>query len=303
MMLECRGLTKKFGSTVAVNALDLELEAKGPVALIGPNGAGKTTFLSLLCGFIRPSSGEVRVFDHKPGSSALHGAVAALPQDAAFDPGLSVGRQLNHYARLQGLSRAEAKSAVASSLDTVQLGDSYSSRPEELSHGMRKRISIAQSLLGSPKLVLLDEPTAGLDPPNAKVIRDVVRAHADQATFVISSHNLDELERLCTEVVFLEKGTLQAHKAIDAFEDDSSYLSVRLIDVELEDFSAACTDLPGIENIQVQQGAFVVRYNQQVNPALDIRLMEMMNAKGWQYRNINRGRSLEDKLFDADSEQ
>jgi len=299
MMLVCRGLTKKFGSTVAVNSLDLELEAKGPVALIGPNGAGKTTFLSLLCGFIRPSSGEVRVFDHKPGSSKLHGAVAALPQDAAFDPGLSVGRQLVHYARLQGMSRGEAKTAVAASLDTVQLGDSYSASSEELSHGMRKRISIAQSLLGSPKLVLLDEPTAGLDPPNAKVIRDVVRAHADQATFVISSHNLDELERLCTEVVFLEQGSLQAHKAMDDFEDDSSYLSVRLVDVELEDFSAACKELPGVEQVQVQQGAFVVRYNHQVNPALDIRLMEMMNARGWQYRNINRGRSLEDKLFDA----
>ena len=83
-MLECQGLTKKFASTIAVNALDLSLDAGEPIALVGPNGAGKTTLLSLACGFIRPSAGSVRLFGHKPGSAALHGMIAALPQDACL---------------------------------------------------------------------------------------------------------------------------------------------------------------------------------------------------------------------------
>ena len=300
-MLECQGLTKKFASTIAVNALDLSLDAGEPIALVGPNGAGKTTLLSLACGFIRPSAGSVRLFGHKPGSAALHGMIAALPQDADFDPGISIGKQLLHYARLQGISRSQANSAVAESLAVVQMSDSRHATADELSHGMRKRVSIAQTLLGKPKLIMLDEPTAGLDPPNAKIIRDVIRQQADDITFIVSSHNLDELERLCSRVVFLEKGVLQANKAIAADEDDSSYLSIRLIDVDKEAFVAACAELQGVEEVREQQGAFQIRFDSRQHPALDIRLLEMINARGWQYRNFNRGRTLEDKLFGSDS--
>ncbi len=300
-MLECRGLTKQFGSTLAVNSLDLSLQSGGPIALVGPNGAGKTTLLSLCCGFIRPSRGDVTLFGEKPGRAALHGKIAALPQDAQFDPGLPVARQLNHFARLQGLSRGQAVTAVAKALDTVQMSGSLHAQADELSHGMRKRVAIAQVLLGTPELALLDEPTAGLDPPNAKIIRDVVTQHKDQTTFIISSHNLDELERLCTEVVFLQKGALQAHKPIDAYEDDSNYLTVRLSDVSVAEFTDACYAVDGVEQVSQQQGGFVIRYDRQSHPALDIRLMEMMNTKGWQYKNLSRGRSLEDQLFGSDS--
>lgn len=296
-MLECKGLTKKFGSTIAVSALDLSLKAGGPIALVGPNGAGKTTLLSLCCGFIRPSGGSVTLFGQKPGHAALHGKIAALPQDAQFDPGLSVARQLMHYARLQGLSRGQAKEAVIKALDIVQMRDSQQAQADELSHGMRKRVAIAQVLLGTPEIALLDEPTAGLDPPNAKIIRDVVAEHKEKTTFVVSSHNLDELERLCSEVVFLQNGALHAHKSIDAYDDDSSYLTVRLSDVSAEEFIQACHAISGVDQVTEEQGGFVIRYDAQSNPALDIRLMEMMNAKGWQYRNLNRGRSLEDQLF------
>ncbi len=300
-MLECQGLTKQFGSTLAINALDLSLHAGGPIALVGPNGAGKTTFLSLCCGFIRSSSGSLKLFGEKPGSAALHGKIAALPQDAQFDPGLPVARQLTHYARLQGLSRGESGNAVAKALDTVQMNDSQHAQADELSHGMRKRVAIAQVLLGTPELALLDEPTAGLDPPNAKIIRDVVAQHQDKTTFIVSSHNLDELERLCSEVVFLQEGKLQAHKPIGAYEDDSSYLTVRLSDVSAQEFISACSAIDGVELVTEQQNGFVVQYNKQSHPALDIRLMEMMNTRGWQYKNLTRGRSLEDQLFGSDS--
>ena len=243
----------------------------------------------------------MRLFGHKPGSAALHGMIAALPQDADFDPGISIGKQLLHYARLQGISRSQANSAVAESLAVVQMSDSRHATADELSHGMRKRVSIAQTLLGKPKLIMLDEPTAGLDPPNAKIIRDVIRQQADDITFIVSSHNLDELERLCSRVVFLEKGVLQANKAIAADEDDSSYLSIRLIDVESEAFVAACAELPGVEEVREQQGAFQIRFDSRQHPALDIRLLEMISTRGWQYRNFNRGRTLEDKLFGSDS--
>ena len=298
-LLSCQGLTKKYGSTLAVNDLSLEIDSGPPVALIGPNGAGKTTLLSLLSGFIRPSAGSASILGHAPGSAALHGKLSALPQDANLDPRLSVSRQLQHFAQLQGLSGREAATAVQSSLETVQLADAAHKKPDELSHGMRKRIAIAQMLMGEPKLALLDEPTAGLDPPNVKIIRDVIARHAGNTTFVISSHNLDELEKLCRDVVFLDKGKLVKHQPISDLSEQQGVLNVRLTDVDADEFMLACRDLPGTLNVTLQeQGNFIIDYDADGHPAFDIRLIELLNARGWRYRNVSKGRSLEDKLFD-----
>lgn len=298
-LLSCQGLTKKYGSTLAVNDLSLDIESGPPVALIGPNGAGKTTLLSLLSGFIRPSNGSATILGHAPGSAALHGKLSALPQDANLDPRLSVSRQLRHFAQLQGLSKREAVAAVQTSLETVQLADAAHKKPDELSHGMRKRIAIAQMLMGEPKLALLDEPTAGLDPPNVKIIRDVIARHAGNTTFVISSHNLDELEKLCRDVVFLDKGKLLKHQPISDLSEQQGVLNVRLTDVDADEFVQACRELPGILNVALQeQGNFIIEYDADSHPAFDIRLIELLNARGWRYRNVSKGRSLEDKLFD-----
>ena len=298
-LVSCQALTKNYGSTIALDSLDLTLNSGSPIALVGPNGAGKTTLLSLLCGYIRPSSGSVTISGHRPGSSALHGKLAALPQDAVLDPRFSVIRQLMHLARLQGMSAAEAESESMRALELVQLADSATTRPEELSHGMRKRVSIAQVLMGQPQLALLDEPTAGLDPPNVKIIRDVVTANADKTTFVISSHNLDEVEKLCETVVLLEKGKLRQHEQIAEITDDADYLTIRLSQVDASEFIAACGHLPGVTSVeQQQQGAFLIAYDAQSHPAMEIKLLEMMSQKGWAYKNLARGRSLEDRLFE-----
>jgi len=128
-IIRCENLTKRYGSTRAINELTIELDDGDPIALIGPNGAGKTTLISLICGFIQPSQGNLSILGHKPGSTALSGQLAALPQDALLDPRLSVGRQLRFLARLQGMSSREAKAEVARVLETVDMQDSSGSRP------------------------------------------------------------------------------------------------------------------------------------------------------------------------------
>ena len=161
-LIVANGLSKRYGGTTALDQITLTLEPGAPVALIGPNGAGKTTFLSLLCGFIRPSAGTVQILGKKPGSSSLSGRLAALPQDAVLDPRLGIGRQLRFLSELQGMTRRDARVDVERVLQAVDLADVVHKKPTELSHGMRKRVSIAQTLLGSPSVVLLDEPTAGI---------------------------------------------------------------------------------------------------------------------------------------------
>ena len=294
-VVHCQGLTKRYGSTHAIDQLTLELNAGEPIALIGPNGAGKTTLISLICGFIRPSEGQVSILGHEPGAAALSGQLAALPQDALLDPRLNVGRQLRFFARLQGLSKREASAEVDRVLDTVDLKDSASSRPTDLSHGMRKRIAIAQSLIGSPRLVLLDEPTAGIDPPNARMIRDLVREQSANTTFIVSSHNLDELERLCGSVVYLENGRLVS---FDAVNDDESHdiLTLRTANMAADEFIPLCRQIPHVKDVsQTMQGDYLIETDNDM--LASIAVLQLLAENGWRYRHLARGKSLEERLY------
>ena len=294
-IISTHGLGKRYGSVQALDNLELVIEAGEPVALIGPNGAGKTTLLSLLCGYIRASEGTALVLGETPGSGSLSGRLAALPQDAHLDPRFSVHRQLRLLARLQGLSKSDSFSEVERVLDVVKLSDSVNKKPGELSHGMRKRVSIAQALIGQPELVLLDEPTAGIDPPNVKIIRDLIRAESGSTTFVISSHNLDELEKLCTSVVYLSHGKLVESGPLDASTDDG-YLTVRVSSVPEAQFIRECLKLPGVVDVQRQtQGDYLIK--QTIGHAVDQALLQMLAKNGWVYRQLARGRSLEERLY------
>jgi ABC-2 type transport system ATP-binding protein len=293
--IECQGLTKRFGRTVALDNVTLSLPAGEPIALIGPNGAGKTTFLSLLCGFIKPTSGNVEILGESPGARALSGRVSALPQDALLDPRISVGRQLRLFAKLQGMKNRQACEEVERVLHLVDLQDSIDTKSSDLSHGMRKRIAIAQALLGTPQLVLLDEPTAGIDPPNAKIIRDLIREQSGHTTFVVSSHNLDELERLCGTVVYLEKGKLiSVGPVTDDTQDD--YITVRMGTVVAPEFVQAMESLAHVSTVtKTAQGDFLIKTVNDMQASAG--LMQLFVEKGWRYRHISRGKTLEERLY------
>ncbi len=294
-VLETHGLTKRYGGVTALDNVAITLEAGEPIALIGPNGAGKTTLLSLVCGFIRPSAGRASVLGLPVGSSKLSGRVAALPQDAQFDPALSINRQLTFFARLQGLYGKAAKDDVARVLDVVKLGDAGGKRVDELSHGMRKRIALAQALLGKPELVLLDEPTAGIDPPNVKIIRDLIRSESANTTFVISSHNLDELEKLCSHVVYLSEGRLLKSESI-SLSEDAGFITLRLPTAPEEAFMQSARQLDGVLDVQRQaQGDYLLRVDDDI--AVDQALLVLLAEQGWQYKHIIKGRSLEERLY------
>jgi len=297
-MVEIQGLEKRFGSVKALSDLTLELEAGAPIALIGPNGAGKTTLFSILCGYLRPSEGRVTVLGETPGSRALVGRLTSMPQDARMDPHFTIGRQLTHYARLQGLSKREAKLDMERVLEVVQLPNAVAMKPEALSHGMRKRVALAQALLGKPELVLLDEPTAGIDPPNVKIIRDLVTELSRSMTFVVSSHNLDELERLCQSVVYLESGRLKQTGSVAApSEEHDNYLTIRLASsADDAAFEALVTSVPGVESmVRLSQGDF--RLQCETDAIVDEALLSQMRMAGVKYRQLVRGRSLEDRLY------
>lgn len=297
VIIQCQKLAKRFGSKTVLQQLDFELHQSDVVALIGPNGAGKTTLFSILCGYLRPDSGSARIFGHNAGSNALFGKVTALPQDAQFDPTFSIGEQLDFYGRLQGLSSKAAREESKRVLALVDLSGQIQQKAGALSHGMRKRAAIAQAFIGEPKLVLLDEPTAGLDPINALHIRQLISRLSGEVSFMISSHNIFELEQLCNKVLYLENGQLKQHSS-DTTAQQLQYLTLQLEHDNTDAMSTALRQLPGLIDLHsTQRKELVLSYNPQHNADFDLAVLQCLAANGWQYRNLTKGQTLEQKLF------
>jgi ABC-2 type transport system ATP-binding protein len=200
-------LTKHFGTKTAVDNVSLTIAVGSVFGLIGPNGAGKTTTFSMMAGYLRPSAGSLEVLGHSPTAvDELRARVGVLPQDAALPSIDRVGELLVHLARLQNLPRRKATDAARAALAEVDGSGWWGQRCGSLSHGMAKRVALAQAFLGEPELVLLDEPTAGLDPKAAWEVRELIKARRGRSTIVISSHNLQELEQICDSAAILDRG-------------------------------------------------------------------------------------------------
>jgi ABC-2 type transport system ATP-binding protein len=200
-------LTKKFPGTLALDAVSFDVPRNAVFGLLGPNGAGKTTLFSLVAGFLKPTSGHIKVLGvDVEDVSALHGRLSILPQDAFFQANVPILEQLTFFAELNGFSRDRARERALRSLAIVGLEEKARANPRVLSHGMSKRLGIAQAFLGDPAVVILDEPTAGLDPDNAHSIRQLVRRLRHSGTVVISSHDLREIQEICTHVAIIDRG-------------------------------------------------------------------------------------------------
>jgi ABC-2 type transport system ATP-binding protein len=296
-IIQCDNLSKQYGNKLALDTVSLTLPQGAPIALVGPNGAGKTTLFSLLCGYIQPTNGSISILGHKPGSKALQGLLSALPQDAALDPNFSIVSQLQFFAQLQGMTTKAAKQEALRVLALVDLTDSAEAKPKSLSHGMSKRVSIAQALMGSPKIVLLDEPTAGLDPANAKKIRQIVKDLSDNTTFVISSHNLDELEKLCDQVVYLEHGKLQQSVSIKASQA-TDFITLTMKQCDMDSLHQKLLGLNDIIQVRrIGDDQYVIEYQKQSGFAIEIQLFELFTVNQWQYKALLKGRTLEETLF------
>ena len=204
--IEARGLLKQYGDITAVDHVDLNVGAGDVYGYLGPNGAGKTTSLRMLLGLIRPDEGSARLFGRDPlleGARALDG-VAGFVEAPRFYPYLSGRRNLELVAALDGDG---AEYRIGEALDTVDLADRAKDKVGGYSHGMRQRLGIAGALLRSPRLLLLDEPTTGLDPAGMRDMRALIRRLADQGiTVLLSSHLMGEVEELCDRVAIVGSG-------------------------------------------------------------------------------------------------
>ncbi len=215
-VVSIKGLSKRFGRTQALNNVTFDVPANSIFGLLGPNGAGKTTLFSIVADFLKADAGTVEVLDiDTQYISRLQGRLSILPQDAQFQRNVPILDQLVFFRLLAGSSKQQAQDEVMQSFELVGLKSVAKRRVGSLSHGMVKRLGIAQAFLGNPEVILLDEPTAGLDPANARQIRDLIKQLQQQATIVVSSHNLDEVQELCDHVAILNHGNLVLTGSVD----------------------------------------------------------------------------------------
>jgi ABC-2 type transport system ATP-binding protein len=300
-IIECAHLSKSYGNKKALKDVSFEIQAGQPIALVGPNGAGKSTLFSILAGYERATSGTAKILGHQVGSPELIGRIGVLPQDALFDPSLTLLKQLSYFAQLQGYDRAEGQKEALRVLELMQLKDVCNEKITALSHGMKKRVSIAQALIGSPELVLLDEPTSGLDPENARNIRQQITALSSDMTFIVSSHNLSELERMCTQVMHLEQGELKALQAIGASSEGApqslDYITLRLAHKNTN-IASKIKQLKSVAEVGIKQDdEFIIAYYRCENPILDQDLLKLLVSEAISYRQLIQGQSLENQLF------
>ena len=229
--LTLQSLNKRFGKHHALADLSFTVPAGSICGLIGPNGAGKTTTMSIIAGFLSPDSGSIDLLGLGPFDPVKQaGKVGILPQDAEL-PTASTPRQLlAAWGRLQGIARSTLNPAIERVLGEVLLGDRADARIATLSHGMRRRVTVASALLGEPAFVLLDEPTSGLDPAQAHHLRDVLAGLRGKTTVLISSHNLAELESLCDRVVVIDHGRCVREGAMSAITGADREVTITLAD-------------------------------------------------------------------------
>ena len=211
MNVEISDLTRRFGRTQAVAGVDLRTGA-AVFGLLGPNGAGKTSLLRMMATVIAPTSGHLRLLGHDPRAYSerreIRRRLGYLPQDLGYYPGYTVCDFVEYFALLKEMPPAQIPHAVATAIERVDLGDRARAKLRTLSGGMLRRVGIAQAIVNEPELLLLDEPTAGLDPEQRVAFRSLLRTLGERATVIVSTHLVEDVGAACSEVALIDRGKI-----------------------------------------------------------------------------------------------
>jgi len=246
-MIQVEHLTRSYGDLMAVDDVSFTIGQGEVVGLLGHNGAGKTTIMKMLTGFLEPTSGTIRIDDQEMGrdTRAIQSRIGYLPENCPLYPEMTVIDYLDYQASLHGLADERRPRAIAQALRRTALGEKATRPIQTLSRGYRQRVGVAQAILHQPDIVILDEPTNGLDPTQILHMRELIRELAKTATVIVSTHILQEVQAVCDRVLILRSGRLVVDSRLDVLQEVRGLLVS--VDKEATDSLAKVEGVAGVK--------------------------------------------------------
>jgi ABC-2 type transport system ATP-binding protein len=261
------GVTKSFGSTRAVDHLDLVVPQGALYGFIGPNGAGKTTTIRMMMSIIFPDSGDLSVLGHASALDAKD-RIGYLPEERGVYRKMRVGTFLSYLGRLKGVSDAELPGRIRRGLERVGLGDCERKRCEELSKGMQQKVQFLAAILHEPDLLILDEPFSGLDPVSSRVLRTLIQEeHERGATILFSTHVMPHAEELCDHVVMMHRGKKVLDDPLSTIRRQYDPRAIRFEPLHRDASLAPLSALPEVESVSPREGGCEILLVRGTDPA------------------------------------
>ena len=288
-MIQAHGVSKSYGNVEALQAVSFDVDDREIVGLVGPNGAGKTTLIKVLSGYLEPDSGRVSVggIDVVAEPRRVQAQIGYLPENTPLYPELTVQAYLKLMADLRLVPTDRQMKQIEQAAEATGVSDRLTQQIGELSKGFRQRLGLAQAILHSPRLLILDEPTIGLDPTQIATIRDLIRRLSRQSTVLFSTHILSEVETLCDRAIILINGQLRADARIADLAQSRGVLLT--LDATVEGCDAALLQLPGVEAVEIEadiDGRVLYRIAAGDNKDLAPAVFRLAKERDWPVREL-----------------
>ena len=301
-MIQVENLTKRYAGFTAINQLNFSVAKGEVVGFLGPNGAGKSTTMKILTSYLPATSGTARIagFDVFAQSVEARRRLGYLPENTPLYTDMRVGEYLRYRASLKGVPGRKVKQAVGDALELCSLRDRERSIIGALSKGYRQRVGLADALVHDPELLILDEPTIGLDPNQIRQVRELIKNLGGKRTVLISTHILPEVEIMCSRVIVIHKGTIRADDtAENLLKNHRAAGSMRLEAKGAANGRELLGQLPGVKDVTEEKDgdytAFQIKLDANADPTDEA--MRLATANHWQVRELTRRRPTLEDVF------
>ena len=298
-MIEIKNLTKRFAHHTAVDGLSFQVQQGEVLGFLGPNGAGKSTTMKMLTGFLAPTSGTASIlgFDIQSDTLKAQQQIGYLPEGAPCYGDMTVRGFLEFIAEVRGYRGAEKKQRVQRAVEQVELDKVLEQSIETLSKGFKRRVGLAQAILHDPQVLILDEPTDGLDPNQKHQVRQLIQGLAKDKIVIISTHILEEVSAVCTRAVIIAGGKLVADGTPFELESRSRYhQAVTLVGADALD-EAALAALPGVAGVERNEREHSLTVLAQPGAVIFSAVNELIRERGWSIKELDVERGRLDEVF------
>ncbi|MDH4274524.1 MAG: ATP-binding cassette domain-containing protein [Gammaproteobacteria bacterium] len=299
-MVEVQQLTKRFGARTAVDQLSFHVAPGEVLGFLGPNGAGKSTTMKMVTGFLQPTSGTARVngFDILEQPLEAKKALGYLPEGAPAYGDMTVQQFLNFIADIRGLSGDFKRARMQRVIEDVHIGQVLTQRIDTLSKGFRRRVGLAQAIIHDPKVLILDEPTDGLDPNQKYEVRHLIRNMSKDKIIIVSTHILEEVEAVCTRAMIIAHGKLLADGKPEELAARSRYHGAITVKLDARDDAAqALKALPDVAEVQTEEAADELTVFPRNGAVLLPAVSALMAKKQWQVHALYQQKGRLDDVF------